>query len=274
MNNHEPLRIYRPHSDVFEQYLRLGQPVLLTGITEGWPAASWDIAALEKLCGDDRVPVERYSSDESRIGCWTTEMMPLRDYLAGMECNPNAYMSTVLINQHLPRLTSLAPYPSCISPARTSNNQGYYIFIGNKQRSETHFHPAVQAVLVNLHGEKRVGLYPPEETERLYAYPWYQVLGPERIPAFNWSQMLPGREDRFPASRRLSGYEFVMKPGEVLFIPIHWWHWCESLGPSISITLLFKRQAGDRISHRLALRSYLGQAGYALRAGAEKLLAR
>lgn len=270
----EPPRLVRPSREDFEAHVRAARPLIATGLIEGWPAASWDMKALEARCGDDLVPVERYGSDESRLGAWTTEKMPLREYLARVERGENVYVTTVLVNQHLPRLTADLPYPSCISAERTRDNPSYYLFLGNRQRSETHFHPAVQAVLVNLHGRKQVGLYPPEETGRLYPYPWYGILGPERVPAFNWSRVLPRREDQFPATRELDGYQCVLEPGEMLFIPIHWWHWAESLGPSISVTLLFKRLQGDRISRRLALRSYCGSAQYALRAGVNLLLSR
>jgi len=268
----EPPRLHRPSLETFEAHVRDARPLIATGLVEGWPAASWDVKALEARCGDDLVPVERYGSEESRLGAWTTEKMPLREYLARVERGENVYLTTVLMSQHLPRLEVDLPPPSFISPERTRGQLAWYLFLGNRQRSETHFHPAVQAILVNLHGRKRVGLYAPEETERLYPYPWYEILGPERVPAFNWSRVLPGREELFPAARRLAGYQCVLEPGEVLLIPIHWWHWAESLGPSISATLLFKRLRGDRISRRLALRSYCGNAQYALRAGVNLLL--
>jgi cupin-like protein len=270
----EPPRIHRPARDLVERHLRDAEPFIATGVTEGWPAVPWDFAALDGRCGNARVPVERYTSDDARIGGWTTEEMSLREYLERLARNESVYLSTVLVNRYLPRLAPELPYPACISPERTPANEGYYIFIGDRRRSETHFHPALQAVLVNLHGRKRLGLYPPTETDHLYPHPWYQILGPERVPAFNWSRVLPGREAQFPAIRRLSGYECVLEPGEMLFIPVHWWHWAESLGPSVSVTLLFQRLRGDRFSNRLALRSYCGSAQYVLRAGARTLLAR
>jgi hypothetical protein len=273
MNVVEPPRFNRPSLDLFESHVRDAKPMIATGVTADWPAAGWNMQALNQLCGYDLIPVERYISDESRIGGWTTEEMTLREYLARIERGENVYLSTVLVNQHLPRLTSEIPLPACISPARTGDSQGYFAFIGNRQRTEIHFHPALQAVLVNIHGRKKVGLYPPTETDRLYPYPWYHVLGPERVPAFNWSRVLPGRENQFPAAGQLTGYECVLEPGEMLLIPIHWWHWAESFGPSISMTLLFKRLPGDRFSLRLAARSYCGNAYYAIRAGAHRLLA-
>lgn len=261
----EPPRFNRPSRALFDEYVRAGLPLIATGVTEGWSAAAWDEAALEELCGDNLVPVERYTSDQSRLGCWVTETMSLRDYLERMARGENVYLSTVLVNQHFPQLSSKLPFPACIAPERTRDNDGYYLFVGDRQRSETHFHPGLQAVLVNLYGKKRVGLYSPTETDHLYPYRWYEVLGTERIPAFNWSRVLPDTRDQFPALDRLSGYEVVLEPGEMLFIPIHWWHWAESLGPSISVTLLFGRKWGDRMSKRLALRSIGGLMHYTVR---------
>lgn len=47
----------------------------------------------------------------------------------------------------------------------------------------------------------------------------------------------------FPKFEDARGFEGVVGPGEVLYIPIYWWHHVESLmrgGPTISITFWYK----------------------------------
>ena len=40
-------------------------------------------------------------------------------------------------------------------------------------------------------------------------------------------------------------YDFVVYPGEVLFIPMGWWHHLESLEPTVSLTRKRLNHAGN-----------------------------
>lgn len=48
---------------------------------------------------------------------------------------------------------------------------------------------------------------------------------------------------RFPKFKEAKGVETVIGPGEVLYIPIYWWHHVESLmkmGPTITVNFWYK----------------------------------
>ncbi|KAG7251595.1 hypothetical protein CRUP_001379 [Coryphaenoides rupestris] len=46
--------------------------------------------------------------------------------------------------------------------------------------------------------------------------------------------------ERFPNFRKLVGYEAVVGPGDVLYIPMYWWHHIESLlGGGVTVTVNF-----------------------------------
>lgn len=48
---------------------------------------------------------------------------------------------------------------------------------------------------------------------------------------------------RFPKFKDLKGYETVLEPGDVLYLPIYWWHHIESLmrgGPTVSVNFWYK----------------------------------
>eukprot|EP00118_Oscarella_pearsei_P003786 m.15755 g.15755 ORF g.15755 m.15755 type:complete len:116 (+) comp26530_c0_seq1:144-491(+) len=43
----------------------------------------------------------------------------------------------------------------------------------------------------------------------------------------------------FPRFREVHGYETVLSPGEVLYIPAYWWHYIESERDSMTVSLNF-----------------------------------
>lgn len=48
---------------------------------------------------------------------------------------------------------------------------------------------------------------------------------------------------KFPNFKNVRGYETVVGPGEVLYIPIYWWHHVESLmrgGPTVTVNFWYK----------------------------------
>lgn len=58
---------------------------------------------------------------------------------------------------------------------------------------------------------------------------------------------------RFPKFKDAKGYEAIVGPGDVLYIPIYWWHHVESLmrgGHTISINFWYK------VNKKYVLQSY------------------
>ena len=47
----------------------------------------------------------------------------------------------------------------------------------------------------------------------------------------------------FPLFDRATAYECVIAPGEMLFVPAHWWHYVVGLDPSITISYNFFNRA-------------------------------
>lgn len=77
------------------------------------------------------------------------------------------------------------------------------------------------AYLAMIAGSKRALLFPPSESHRIYD----GAVDPE------------GPElERHPAFADATGYECVLGPGELLFMPADWWHHVRGLTPSITVS--------------------------------------
>jgi len=54
-------------------------------------------------------------------------------------------------------------------------------------------------------------------------------------PSAATSQTMAGEAARIPAAKHLQGYEVLLNPGDLLYIPPNWMHYVETLTPSISV---------------------------------------
>ncbi|XP_040106348.1 HSPB1-associated protein 1 isoform X2 [Oryx dammah] len=82
-------------------------------------------------------------------------------------------------------------------------------------------------LVFQVQGRKRWHLFPPEDTPFLY---------PTRIPyeessVFSKINVVNPDLKRFPQFRKARRHMVTLSPGQVLFVPRHWWHYVESIDP-------------------------------------------
>ncbi|XP_060081993.1 uncharacterized protein LOC132561282 isoform X2 [Ylistrum balloti] len=86
-------------------------------------------------------------------------------------------------------------------------------------------------LVAQIYGRKRWLLFPPSDTKYLYA---------TRIPfeeSSIFSQVDVKNPDLklHPKIKLTNVYEVILEPGQILYVPRHWWHYVECLEPAISI---------------------------------------
>ncbi|XP_072173702.1 uncharacterized protein [Diadema setosum] len=86
-------------------------------------------------------------------------------------------------------------------------------------------------LVAQIAGRKRWRLFPPSQTEMMY---------PTRLPyeessIFSAVNVKTPDLSRHPKFSQATPYVVDLCPGDVLFVPNHWWHYVESLDTSISI---------------------------------------
>ncbi|XP_005675088.2 PREDICTED: HSPB1-associated protein 1 isoform X1 [Capra hircus] len=82
-------------------------------------------------------------------------------------------------------------------------------------------------LVFQVQGRKRWHLFPPEDTPFLY---------PTRIPyeessVFSKINVVNPDLKRFPQFQKARRHMVTLSPGQVLFVPRHWWHYVESIDP-------------------------------------------
>lgn len=122
------------------------------------------------------------------------------------------------------------------------------------------------AFLMQIYGRKKYYVYPPDQEP--YLYP-----SPEKPNLSLLNDVESPDLERFPLFVKARPITFILEPGELLFVPSHWWHTVKMLTPSITVSanvlnesnwhelvkFVAVRQSNPALS--LASRIYLGAAG-------------
>jgi len=98
-------------------------------------------------------------------------------------------------------------------------------------------HDAMNILLAQVYGRKTVTLIPSFHTPYVYNHVGvYSAVDCEK-PDFN----------KFPLFKQAARLKVVLEPGQVLFIPVGWWHHVRSIDVSISLSFTNFRAANDYV---------------------------
>jgi hypothetical protein len=231
-------RIEAPTRDVFErEYGDRNRPVIITGFVDGWRAASaWSPDYFREVAGDSVVSA-RFDAGGDHMNYYTpsggqSRDMTFGELLDGLTAeSPDTrhYLSQYAVRAVSPKLLDDFDFSRYLDDALS------VFFIGRRSYSPNHHHGNAEAALCQIAGTKTVKLYPPDQSSCMYPYPWYS-------PLMNFSRVDDRNPDlaRFPAFARAHPLVVDVHPGEMLYIPVHWWH--SVSGPdelAVSVTLFW-----------------------------------
>jgi hypothetical protein len=224
-------RIPAPSRRTFEREVgRLHRPVILEGVTDGWPAIrEWSFDFIIEKYGDCRWNVilkeDGGYTTTTLYGC--DHPVPVGEHLRkALKHETEDYLSVELKDLQ-PKLAAMVPQLPFAEGAR---HQQRGLFIGTEVNvAPLHFH-LCQNVLTQIFGAKRVLLFPFLQARNLgWQGPFSGNLNFLRMDPF-----APTARD-CERYRNAVGYAVDLRPGDSLYIPIGWWHATRTLSPSISL---------------------------------------
>lgn len=262
-------RLHRPSPELFRrEFLEKERPVILTGVASAWKAAAWTPASLQARFGGTPLRYEEWEGDEAtndpldfvrRQRYRDTTLAGYVDLLQRAEGpSRRIYSAAVPFLRTMPGLAeelgSLEPYMgfSPLLPARAREKLQYepLMWLGPAGTLSTLHFDRMDNFFVQLHGRKKWVVLPRGQGECVH---WpCEALG---LSFLHWSPVdveYPDLE-RHPRFAQATPIEFVVEPGEVLFMPVGWWHFVRSLDTSISLNFWWIRSL-ERV---VAMRRYL-----------------
>ncbi len=230
-----------------DRYQAPGIPVIVQGLLDEEPA--WNLDFLCQALGDHVFPVrrygqERYQQDKRQ---WTSSgsgveahSMTFADYAhhmtTGVAQQEDLYLGRCALTH-----TSLNAKPSLLHAEAWFNLKfpatALNLWVGSGGHTSCLHYDPMDGILMQLHGDKKLLLFPPAQMYNLYPIPLYKALryGLTLRPVY--SQVCPDRPDleAFPkfAQAQPHAAEVILNSGEILFLPAGWWHEVTSLGDGI-----------------------------------------
>ena len=247
----------------FEKHLETGLPLVIQDALVHWPALQerpWQSLEylLQKTLGGRRlVPVEigeKYTDDG-----WSQKILTFKRFHDEYLTNPRpekgkvGYLAQHDLLRQIPSLRAdicIPDYcylkPPMLAPATPLGAKApqpeldeplLNVWIGpGGTVSPLHTDP-YHNLLCQVVGQKYVRLYSPYETEKLYP----KVVEKDEIDMSNTSQVDVEADSKvnerdFPHFKDADYMETILNEGDILYIPVGWWHYVRSLTVSMSVS--------------------------------------
>lgn len=238
----------------FSAMFNARSPVVLTDVVTQWPAfTKWTPEYMAATLGNQRVDVFVTSSGNVlpkfvERDYKTVQFDELIDIVFSKPPPGKLYYMTGKGLGVLKHLRQDLGIPD-LADGRSLDELGTGLWIGHKGNVTSLHYDGWHGCLVQLWGKKRVTLFSPDDTCNLY----------QRSPFGGscWISRVSGNakdadESRFPNLRRAQGIEWILEPGQLLYIPPYWWHEAESLDNSMSLPLRYLPRKKESVSLMLA----------------------
>jgi ribosomal protein L16 Arg81 hydroxylase len=244
-------RIDRRHKlsarDFFIDYYARNTPVIITGLMEAWPALTcWTYDYLKAHCGtlDIEVMLERDTSPDYELKSHSfKQRMTFSDYIDRMKHYEGNECYLVANNGFFKQtgthalLQDFAPLAGFQDPREMVSHTNFWL--GPKGTVTPLHHDPANILFMQIWGEKLFKLISPLQSPDMYNY----------IGVFSEVDAENPDFDRHPQFANCTVIEEVVGPGDVLFIPVGWWHHVRGLSATLSLSSTSFTQPNQFVWH-------------------------
>jgi ribosomal protein L16 Arg81 hydroxylase len=224
-------------NEFLERYYAVNRPVLLTGLLDGSAAIErWTPEYLSDVCGEAIVQIMagRQSDPSYEVNSESHKRkVKMSEYVRMVREGGESNDYYLVANNgffDLPETQALfGEVPELPEYLDGSNPQGKIFFWFGPAGTVTPLHHDIMNVLVaQLSGRKRFTLIAPEQTPYVY----------NEVSVYGEVNCGEPEDTRHPLYREATPIDIVLGPGDVLFIPVGWWHYVQALETSIMVSYI------------------------------------
>lgn len=221
-------------NEFLEKYYAANRPVILCDLMSFWQAPQkWTPEYLKATCGDEMVEImaaretnPRYEMEDAPH----RKEVKLAEYVdmvsKGGETNDyyltarNGFFARPGVKPLLRDIEMFSEY------LRETDGDGVFMWYGPKGTVTPLHHDAMNIFMAQVQGRKHIKLIPANEIELIYnnfaVYSEVDAAHPDlqKYPKFQYANVI----------------DLELAPGEVLFLPVGWWHWVKALDTSITVS--------------------------------------
>ncbi|XP_008300098.1 HSPB1-associated protein 1 homolog [Stegastes partitus] len=241
----------------------LQQPAIFLNMTCGWPVLRWTAEHLSGCLADKLIRFRLGRKEETNTPLfetqcsyveakvtqflsWTqgqseTDVGPFSEYPHSEYWAYADYKYIAMLFQDQPFMFEDVKWSEFGFEGR--NGRESTLWIGTEgANTPCHLDSYGCNLVLQVQGRKRWHLFPPEDTANLY---------PTRVPyeessVFSQVDVLHPDLRRFPAFQAARAHVVTLQPGQVLYVPRHWWHYVESVDPiTVSVNSWIELEVDD-----------------------------
>lgn len=216
-------------------------PVVIRGLASTWPAAAWTPEFFFANFPEEEINVyENYNTsndDYAKSGdlnkfLETVKKVPLKEFGESFRrSDNNAYAIDKVFFEKHPELKKDLHFPQ--ETDRFDYIIHFLFFGSNPTETDLHTHDSHYVFIAQLHGEKVATLISPDYKEECYA----QLDNYEAFPHYVSAVDVENPDlEKYPKMAEAEFHQTTLKPGDVLYMPIGWFHDLKAKGPSISVS--------------------------------------
>lgn len=230
-----------------EQYYAVNRPVILTGEMAGWPAlARWTPEYLKSAVGARPIEFQGERTRDERFEMYKDvhrREAPFDVFIdqilrpgAGNDAYITAYNSQrnaealSVLHGDLGFLDKFLDYQAAVPHGM--------MWIGPAGTVTSLHHDLTNNFIAQMVGRKRIKFMPAAEVGKLYNHQHvFSEIADLEDPGIDVA--------RHPRLTELRFYDVLLEPGEILFMPLGWWHQVKSVDFSVTITFTNFRWRND-----------------------------
>lgn len=233
--------LYDPDPEIIErEFIAKHLPVVLKGAAKSWPAAKlWSFEYFRTNYPDTPIAIadERFTRTAEGTG-YTIKMTgySMTEFTRAVEAGASVYLKFLPVFKQHPELRE---HLSMADMTRWSSGRVPKCEITNEfymggPNTVTHLHTERSDIFhACFAGRKRWRLYAPSQTRFLYPIPARTLFIASEV------DFLAPDYAVHPWFRYANGFETVLDPGDVLYLPSYYWHAVENPEATISANCLW-----------------------------------
>jgi lysine-specific demethylase 8 len=224
----------------WDEFYSANRPIVVLGAMDDWPAMKlWTPAYFQEVLAGMRYPL-RVTDDELEYAFvdHNKREMSVADYIGALEEEDlqgsrrpyfgNIPMASDRTRQWFRPVRDHFTFPPVLTD-RVGEEVRFWIGAYG-QKSSIH-NDSNHGLNAQVYGRKHFVLYPPDQHERLYT---------QRITDETWASQIDWeRPDltRYPRFADAEGFEVMLEPGEMLYVPAFWWHAAKAVSTAINVNI-------------------------------------
>lgn len=222
--------------EFLQNYYATNTPLIMTGMMKNWAALQkWTPAYFADRFGDVKVSIQTNRSSNPLYEIESEKHrseMTLKEYIdliLSSGSTNDFYMTANNGNldrlEFKPLFDDMELFPGLCKQEECPG--AIFFWLGPQGTITPLHHDPCNLMMAQVYGRKKWQLISPHYTPQMYNY----------RGVFSAVDLTNPNYDRFPLFREVTIIEEVLEPGDLIFVPVGWWHFVEALDISISVSM-------------------------------------